>query len=140
MFLNKKNILNVAASRARDYLFVVMPDNETVGRENLKQIRSLEAIISAGGDFCEYHSREIENLIWGQENYLEENTYSTGHQMVNVYRRPERYYEVRTDDSAVDIQIHEAPSQGQNITVTGTTSFPAFAESAPGSVPNNRHS
>jgi hypothetical protein len=131
MFLNKKNILNVAASRARDYLFIVMPDDETVGRENLKQIRSLEAIISAGGDFSEYHSHEIENLIWGQANYLEENTYSTGHQMVNVYRRPERYYEVRSDDSAVDIQIHETPREGQNTTVTGTTSLPALSESEP---------
>jgi hypothetical protein len=109
MFLNKKNILNVAASRARDYLFIVMPDDETVGRENLHQINTLERIVKAVGDFTEYHSHEIENLIWGQENYLEENTYSTGHQMVNVYRKPERYYEVRSDDSAVDVQIHETP-------------------------------
>jgi hypothetical protein len=27
--------------------------------------------------------------------------------MVNVYRKPERYYEVRSDDSAIDVQIHE---------------------------------
>jgi len=27
--------------------------------------------------------------------------------MVNVYRRPERYYEVRSDDIAIDVQIHE---------------------------------
>ena len=27
--------------------------------------------------------------------------------MVNVYLRPERYYEVRSDDSAIDVQIHE---------------------------------
>jgi superfamily I DNA and/or RNA helicase len=107
MFLNKKNILNVAASRARDYLFILMPDDETVGRENLRQINALESIVNAVGDFTEYHSHEIENLIWAQETYLEENTYSTGHQMVNVYRRPERYYEVRSDDSAVDVQIHE---------------------------------
>lgn len=107
MFLNKKNILNVAASRARDYLFLVTPDDETGGRENLRQINALETIVKDVGDFSEYHSHEIENLIWGRENYLEENTYSTGHQMVNVYRRPERYYEVRCDDSAVDIQIHD---------------------------------
>jgi hypothetical protein len=107
MFLNKKNILNVAASRARDYLFIVMPDDETVGRGNLRQINALEAIVKSVGDFDEYHSHEIENLIWGQEKYLEENTYSTGHQMVNVYRTPERRYEVRSDDTAVDVQIHE---------------------------------
>jgi hypothetical protein len=27
--------------------------------------------------------------------------------MVNVYLKPERYYEVRSDDSAIDVQIHE---------------------------------
>lgn len=107
MFLNKRNILNVAVSRARDYLFIVVPDDETVGRERLREINALEAIVKSVGDFAEYHSHEIENLIWGQENYLEENTYSTGHQRVNVYRKPERYYEVRSDDSAVDVQIHE---------------------------------
>jgi hypothetical protein len=28
--------------------------------------------------------------------------------MVNVYRKPERYYEVRSDSSAIDVQILEA--------------------------------
>ena len=42
----------------------------------------------------------------GKENYLEENTFSTGHQVVNVYSKPEHYYEVRSDDSAIDVQIH----------------------------------
>ena len=35
------------------------------------------------------------------------NTFSTGHQSVNVYGLPEKYYEVRTEDNAVDIQIHK---------------------------------
>ena len=51
-------------------------------------------------------------MIWGNENYLEENTFSTGHQMVNVYRKPERYYEVRSDDSAIDVQVHEKHQGG----------------------------
>jgi len=45
--------------------------------------------------------------MFGDLRYLEQNTFSTGHQMVNVYRRPERRYEVRSDDSAIDVQIHE---------------------------------
>ena len=39
MFLNKKNILNVAISRARDYLFIVIPDDETEGVENHARAR-----------------------------------------------------------------------------------------------------
>lgn len=106
MFLNKQNILNVAISRARDYLFIVMPDDETEGVRNLHKIAKIEELVKSGGAFGEYASRTIEEMIWGNVNYLEENTFSTGHQMVNVYRKPERYYEVRSDDSAIDVQIH----------------------------------
>lgn len=107
MFLNKQNILNVAISRARDYLFIVIPDDETVGVENLYKIAKIEKLVKAGGAFSELSSRKVEEMIWGNLNYLEENTFSTGHQMVNVYRKPERHYEVRSDDSAIDVQIHE---------------------------------
>ena len=107
MFLNKQNILNVAISRARDYLFIVMPDAETEGIQNLRQVAQIERLVRDGGEFSEYVSHTIEEVMWGKENYLEENTFSTGHQMVNVYRQPERYYEVRSDDSAIDVQIHE---------------------------------
>tara|TARA_R110002124_G_scaffold233934_1_gene399336 strand:- start:6306 stop:6410 length:105 start_codon:yes stop_codon:yes gene_type:complete len=27
--------------------------------------------------------------------------------MVNVYHKLERYYEVRSDDSTIDVQVHE---------------------------------
>jgi hypothetical protein len=106
MFLNKQNILNVAISRARDYLFIVMPDDETEGIQNLRKVAEVERLVKSGSAFGEYASRTIEEMIWGNVNYLEENTFSTGHQMVNVYRKPERYYEVRSDDSAIDVQIH----------------------------------
>jgi superfamily I DNA and/or RNA helicase len=107
MFLNRQNILNVAISRARDYLFIVMPNDETEGVANLQKIARIEELVRAGGEFSEYASRDIEEMIWGYANYLEDNTFSTGHQMVNVYRKPERCYEVRSDDSAIDVQIHE---------------------------------
>jgi len=107
MFLNKQNILNVAISRARDYLFIVMPDDETEGVGNLHKIAKIESLVKSGGAFIEYASRIVEEMIWGNGKYLEENTFSTGHQMVNVYRKPERYYEVRSDDVAIDVQVHE---------------------------------
>lgn len=107
MFLNKQNILNVAISRARDYLFFVMPDDETEGVTNLRKIAKIEKLAKAGDSFSEYLSPAIEEMIWDNTKYLEENTFSTGHQMVNVYRKPERYYEVRSDDSAIDVQIYE---------------------------------
>ncbi len=107
MFLNKQNILNVAISRARDYLFIVMPDDQTEGFENLRKVARIESLVIDGGAFSEYESHAVEEVILGNTHYLEDNTFSTGHQMVNVYRKPERYYEVRSDDSAIDVQIHE---------------------------------
>lgn len=107
MFLNKQNILNVAISRARDYLFIVMPDGQTEGLGNLRKVARIESLVRNGGAFSEYESHAVEEVILGHVRHLEENTFSTGHQMVNVYRKPERYYEVRSDDSAIDVQIHE---------------------------------
>lgn len=107
MFLNKQNILNVAISRARDYLFIVMPDGQTEGFGNLSKVARIESLVRNGGAFSEYDSHAVEEVILGHTHYLEGNTFSTGHQMVNVYRKPERYYEVRSDDSAIDVQIHE---------------------------------
>jgi len=44
--------------------------------------------------------------MFGDSRYLENNAFSTSHQNVNVYGKPEKIYEVRTEDNAVDIQIH----------------------------------
>ena len=48
----------------------------------------------------------LENMMFGSSNYLEDNSFSTGHQSVNVYGLPEKCYEIRSEDAAVDVQIH----------------------------------
>jgi superfamily I DNA and/or RNA helicase len=42
MFLNRQNIVNVAISRAKDYLFVLLPDDETENVQNLFLINILQ--------------------------------------------------------------------------------------------------
>lgn len=107
MFLNKKNIINVSISRARDYLFIVMPDDETENVDNLLLIKKMESIIKESDDYTEYSSNYIEQLMFGKPNYLEENSFSTSHQSVNVYGLPEQKYEIRSEENAIDIQIHK---------------------------------
>lgn len=107
MFLNKKNIINVSISRARDYLFIVMPDDETENVENLLLIKKMESIIKESDYYTEYTSNDIEQLMFGRLNYLEENSFSTSHQSVNVYELPEQIYEIRSEDNAIDIQIYK---------------------------------
>ena len=106
MFLNKRNIINVSISRARDYLFIVMPDDETEGISNLSLVKRVESLIQSTDDWNEFLSPYLEDLMFSDPNYLENNAFSTSHQSVNVYGLPERRYEVRTEDNAVDVQIH----------------------------------
>ncbi len=106
-FLNKKNIINVSISRARDYLFILMPDDNTEKVENLRLIEQMEHYIKETEQYTEYSSCTIEQLMFGKPDYLENNSFSTAHQNVNVYGVPEQIYEIRSEDSAIDIQIHK---------------------------------
>ena len=107
MFLNKKNIINVSISRARDYLFVVMPDDNTENINNLRLVKRVESLIQSTESWNEFESPDLEDLMFGDPKYLENNAFSTSHQSVNVYGLPEKTYEVRTEDAAVDVQIHK---------------------------------
>lgn len=126
MFLNKLNIINVSISRARDYLFIVMPDDNTEGILNLRLVKRVENLIRSTDEWNEFLSPNLEDLMFDDPNYLENNAFSTSHQSVNVYGLPERRYEVRTEDNAVDVQIHrDAPeiitssATTQTLTVSG---------------------
>lgn len=106
--LNNLNIINVAISRAKDYLIVLMPDKKSCeGYDNLVQIKRLGAISTN-----RYHSlttvisaNKIEEMVFGKAHYLESNTFVTSHQLANVYTRPTCLYEIRVDENSVDIQI-----------------------------------
>lgn len=107
MFLNKRNIINVSISRARDYLFVVMPDDKTENIQNLRLVKRVEDLIHSTNDWAEFHTSDLEQLMFGDSQYLENNAFSTSHQSVNVYGLPEKCYEVRAEDTAIDVQIHK---------------------------------
>lgn len=107
MFLNKLNIVNVSISRATDYLFILMPDDDTENLENLSLIKTVERLCKEQPEWSEQQSPVIEEVMFGSNTYLEDNSFSTSHQLVNVYGEPEKRYEIRSEDNAVDIQIHD---------------------------------
>jgi len=107
MFLNKLNIVNVSISRARDYLIVLMPDDDTENVDNLTLVKKIECLCKEQPTWSEQLSPLIEEIMFGSKTYLEDNSFSTSHQLVNVYGKPEKRYEVRSEDNAVDVQIHE---------------------------------
>jgi superfamily I DNA and/or RNA helicase len=109
MFLNRQNIINVAVSRARDYLILLVPDEHTPDRENLYQIRRLEGIIKyyLAGVTQNWPSDDVEEKLFGKIAYIEENTFATTHQDINVYTQPEKQYEIRCEEKAIDVQIND---------------------------------
>ena len=99
--VNNQNIINVAMSRAKDYIFFLVPDNRTPGfttREVLGKMANDKSIM-----FC----NDIEQIMFGQSDYIQQHTNVTCHMPVNIYYEPSSFYEVRKDDMAVDIQINE---------------------------------
>jgi hypothetical protein len=105
-FINKKNIINVAVSRARDYLVVMMPDDSTENIGNMLEVRKIEGLMRRDEKHCVvYESSFVESMIFGSKSFIEDNAFSTGHQAVNVYGVPEMRYEIRTEDTAVDVQV-----------------------------------
>ena len=115
--INNTNILNVAISRAKDYLVVAMPEKYSRNYERLEGPRKIADIVRSGADgtWSEYsmHGDEergqqtegLERSLWNDTDYIERNTFQTGHQSVNVYVPQTMRYEVRAEASAIDIQF-----------------------------------
>ena len=109
MFLNRKNIVNVGISRAKDYLILLVPDKNTDKVWNLYEIGQLLDIIRRDlkGHYWEKTSAEIEEKLFKAANYLEINTFATTHQNINVYTEPEKQFEIRVEELAVDVQVRQ---------------------------------
>ena len=116
--INNTNIINVAISRAQDYLCILMPSPDCEGYRNLiglnqlghiakNQLKDMSGILNPG---------DVERLIFGSPNYLYNNIFVTSHQTANVYTKPAAHYEVRCDDKSIDIQVDE--TVGFNPTIT----------------------
>jgi hypothetical protein len=105
IFLNKKNLLNVSISRAKDYLILLMPvdKSQSIQTEKLKHINTIKTLSLPVS--INYDSEDIEEIILGRRNVIEDFSFPTTHQDVNVYVEPEKKYEIRYDDNAVDIQV-----------------------------------
>lgn len=104
-FINRKNILNVAISRAQDYLFLLMPDPDYEHYDKL-QAKNIGVIAKENKDEMTYFTaQEVEKFMFGDKNYIEKNTFVTMHQLANVYTLPSSIYEVRIDDKSIDIQV-----------------------------------
>lgn len=108
VLINNRNIVNVAISRARDYLFVFMPSSETDGFDRLYELNCLGNIAkNKCHDVKVFNSDMIETVIFGKRLYLERHSFVTSHQLANIYTEAQAKYEIRVDNNAIDIQIDD---------------------------------
>ena len=89
------------------YLILLVPDKHTNDVENLYQINFLKTILRHHlvGSVHHWNAHDIEEILFEQLDYLEKNSFATTHQSINVYTEPEKRFEIRVEDLAVDVQI-----------------------------------
>lgn len=103
--LSKEYIYNVAISRARDYLVILHPFE---GIQNNTYINSIMTSYSKNfGNLNLVKSTDIEMKIFHRKDYIEKNSYITGHDNVNVFGQIEMKYFIKANENAIDIQLRK---------------------------------
>jgi flagellar biosynthesis GTPase FlhF len=107
--INNQNILNVAISRAKDYLIILAPEELMVDNQEVDTIYNIAKELTDA--FTEVSSQYLEELMFGDKNYLKNATFVTSHQSVNAYSLSSGgfKYEIRVGDDNVDVVIFEPP-------------------------------
>lgn len=100
--LSKEYIYNVAISRAKDYLIVLHP------YEAIKNNRFINDIkYSSRTESAFTKSEEIEKVLFDEDNHIEKNSYVSGHDNVNIFGLSEMKYFIKSNETAIDIQLRD---------------------------------
>lgn len=103
--LSKEYIYNVAISRAKDYLIILHPYTAI---QNNKFINEIGVSFKENfGNARILNSKEVEKVLFDDENYIEGNSYVSGHDNVNVFGLSEMKYFIKSNDTAIDIQLRD---------------------------------
>jgi len=106
--LSKEYIYNVAISRAKDYLVILHPYSTIRNNKFINKIG-----ISYKNNFGNIkisNSNDIEKALFGEEDYIKNNSYISGHDNVNVFGISEMKYFIKANDTAIDIQLRDLKS------------------------------
>ena len=94
-------------SRARDYLFFIMPQGQPKGMVIKRQLSDIVNTPTMTKEKAMFRCADLEKIIFGEENYITSNTHVTCHMPVNVYCEDSSIYEVKISENALDIKINE---------------------------------
>lgn len=103
--INNLNIMNVAISRAKDYVFFLCPELNDNYKSNYLMNNELFSYLPIEFNFI--HAHDIEKLMYGDEIFIAKNSSLKSHLPVNVSIPTGKRYEVRISDTALDIQIND---------------------------------
>jgi hypothetical protein len=101
--LSKEYIYNVAISRAKDYLIILHPYSTI--KDNVFIDKISQSFKRNFGTHLVRPSSEIEKIIFGNDKFIEDNSYVSGHDNVNVFGLTEMKYFIKSSESAIDIQL-----------------------------------
>lgn len=75
--------------------------------ENLYRIKRIERLANqySAGRISVYETEIVEEKLLGSSTYIYDNSFATTHQSVNVYSKPEKKYEIRCEEIAIDVQM-----------------------------------
>jgi len=91
----------VAISRARDYLVILHPFEAI---QNNTYINAIMSSYSKNfGNLNLVKSTDIEMKIFHRKDYIEKNSYITGHDNVTVFGQIEMKYFIKTNENVIDI-------------------------------------
>ena len=102
--LSKEYIYNVAISRAKDYLIILHPFT-TIENPFVNKIR--HSYKNKFGDTKITNANDIEKILFDNENYIESNSFVSGHDNINVFGLSEMKYFIKAGDTAIDIQLRD---------------------------------
>lgn len=101
--MSKEYIYNVAISRAKDYLIVMHPFSSIENNFFINKIGL--SYKNNFGNANIVNTKTIESILFGNEKYIENNSYVSGHDNVNVFGVIEMKYFIKSSDTAIDIQL-----------------------------------
>jgi len=110
--LSKEYIYNVAISRAKDYLIVLHPYSAIPNNNFINKIG--HSFKNNFGNTKILNANDIENILFNDRNYIESNSYVSGHDNVNVFGLSEMKYFIKANDTAIDIQLRDLKEHKPN--------------------------
>lgn len=97
-------IYNVAVSRARDYLIIVNPFNTLHRNYYINKIKSIAADFFMAPIRIK-SSSHIEKILFNNSSYIDDNTFITNHDDVNIYGADIYKYFIKKNSVSIDFQI-----------------------------------